>query len=85
MKNKLYAREFIGEHVRVLGSSHSGYLNIEGKIVDETKNTFTIENHLERVVPKKGCKFELTINDRKELINGDDIMYRPEDRIKRLG
>ncbi len=85
MKKKRYTKEFIGAHIKVIDSSDPGYNGIQGKVVDETKNTFTVENHRERMVPKRGCRFELTINDSCDIIDGDDIMYRPEDRIKKLG
>ncbi len=85
MKKRRHTKEFIGANIRVISSSHRGYNGIQGKVVGETKNTFTIENHHERMVPKKGCRFELTINDSSEIINGDEIRYRPENRIKKLG
>ncbi len=85
MKKRMHTGEFIGAHIKVVEASHTGYEGIQGKVVDETKNTFVIENHSERTVPKRGCLFELTINDMSEMIDGNDIRYRPEDRIKRLG
>ncbi|MEM3153611.1 MAG: ribonuclease P protein subunit, partial [Candidatus Bathyarchaeia archaeon] len=34
--------EFIGTEVKVARSTHSGYVGLRGKVIDETRNTFTI-------------------------------------------
>ncbi len=85
MKNNSLVEEYIGASIEIIESSDKKYENIHGKVVDETKNTFKIENHRERIVPKKGCLFNIAINDSWKTIKGEDIMYRPEDRIKKLG
>ena len=56
MRDNLFARtELIGLDVEVLSEPFSG---ISGKVVDETKNTFTIESAgTERMVPKPGNVF----------------------------
>ena len=77
-------REFIGLEVEVTSSSHPGYLDIRGRVVDETKNTLTIENRgIEKMVPKPGNEFQFTYESRKIAINGSEIQHRPEDRIKK--
>ena len=77
-------REFIGLEVEVTSASHPGYLDIRGRVVDETKNTLTIENRgIERMVPKPGNEFQFTYEGRMITINGSEIQHRPEDRIKK--
>ncbi len=85
MKDNRLVEEYIGAQIKIVRASDQKYENIHGKIVDETKNTFTIENHRERIVPKQNCLFEIEINNSWKTIQGEDIMYRPEDRIKKLG
>ncbi len=74
--------EFIGLDVVVLSAPFSG---ITGRVVDETKNTFTIESAgTERMVPKSGNEFRFTYQDRQIDIEGSNILHRPEDRMKKV-
>ena len=82
MRDNLFAKsEFIGLDVEVLSAPFSG---IAGKVVDETKNTFTIESAgTERMVPKPGNEFRFACEGRIIDIKGSEILHRPEDRIKK--
>ncbi|MDR1404310.1 MAG: ribonuclease P protein subunit [Candidatus Methanoplasma sp.] len=74
--------ELIGLDVVVLSAPYSG---ISGKVVDETKNTFTISSAgTERMVPKPGSEFRFTYEGGHMDIRGTDIQHRPEDRIKKV-
>ena len=74
--------EFIGLDVEVLSTPYSG---ISGKVVDETKNTFTIDSAgTERMVPKPGNEFRFTYEGKEFVVKGKDIQHRPEDRIKKV-
>jgi ribonuclease P protein subunit POP4 len=74
--------ELIGLDVVVLSAPYSG---ISGKVVDETKNTLTIESAgTERMVPKQGNEFRFAYEDRFTDIKGVEIQHRPEDRIKKV-
>ncbi len=83
MRDKLFARtELIGLDVEVLSEPFSG---LSGKVVDETKNTFTIESAgTERMVPKPGNVFRFAYEGKTIDIRGSEIMHRPEDRIKKV-
>ena len=49
--------EFIGRQVAVKSRAYP----LSGVVVDETKNTFTIESAgTVKMVPKRGCEFEFT-------------------------
>jgi ribonuclease P protein subunit POP4 len=81
-RNEFMRSEFIGLDVVVLSAPFSG---ISGRVVDETKNTFTIESAgTERMVPKPGNEFRFTYQDRQIDIRGIEIQHRPEDRIKKV-
>ena len=60
-------------------------LNLNGIIIDETKNTFKIESEgQEKIIPKKGSIFTFEIpSGEKVEVNGDILSIRPEDRIKK--
>ena len=75
--------EFIGLDVEVL--SAPCYSGMTGVVVDETKNTFTIDSAgTERMVPKPGNEFRFTYEGKTIDIIGSRIVYRPEDRIKKV-
>jgi ribonuclease P protein subunit POP4 len=78
-------REFIGLEVEVVEATSGNYLGIKGRVVDETKNTLTVEQEgRERMVPKECCRFRFTEGDRTHIVDGNEIRFRPEDRIKRV-
>lgn len=80
--NRFVRTEFIGLDVEVLSAPYSG---IAGKVVDETKNTFTIESAgTERMVPKPGNEFRFTHEGRTFDISGSKIAHQPEERIKKV-
>jgi ribonuclease P protein subunit POP4 len=77
--------EFIGLEVEVVASHHPGYRKVKGVVVDETKNTLTISTVTkEVVVPKPGNEFQFTYESDRITVNGSEIQYRPEDRIKKI-
>jgi len=77
-------REFIGLEVEIVSSTHPGYVRLAGKVVDETKNTLSIERDgRERMVPKGGNEFQFTYGGEKIVVHGNEIKHRPEDRIKK--
>jgi ribonuclease P protein subunit POP4 len=81
-KVDLMRTELIGLDVEVLSAPYSG---ISGKVVDETKNTFTIESAgTEKMVPKPGNVFRFVMQEGKIDLEGSDILFRPEDRIKKV-
>jgi len=74
--------EFIGLDVTVLSAPYSG---VSGRVVDETKNTFTVSSAgTERTVPKPGNEFRFTYGGENMDIKGTEIQHRPEDRIKKV-
>jgi ribonuclease P protein subunit POP4 len=78
-------REFIGLEAEVLESTCAQYLGIRGRVVDETRNTLTIEQDgKDKKVPKDCCKFRFVEGPRTHTVSGKDIKFRPEDRIKKV-
>lgn len=88
-KKNIYVHEMIGLMVEVVRSTSPTYQGIKGKIIDEKKNVFVIETQggKEKIVPKKANTFRFTIGKeklRKIDVEGKDICYRPEERLKKL-
>jgi ribonuclease P protein subunit POP4 len=78
-------RELIGLEAEVLESTCDQYLGIKGKVVDETRNTLTIEQDgREKMVPKDCCKFRFVEGLATHIVSGKEIKFRPEDRIKKV-
>jgi len=76
--------ELIGLHVRVEKSSDKGREAIEGRVVDETRNTLVVETaHGDKTVPKAECTFSFDYKGVWTEVDGRLLVARPEDRIKK--
>ncbi|ASJ17559.1 ribonuclease P [Thermococcus chitonophagus] len=76
--------ELIGLRVRVVGSTHPGFVGIEGYVVDETRNTLVIVGEKVWRVPKDICIFEFETEDGTKIkIPGERLVGRPEMRLKK--
>ena len=73
-------REFIGKKVEIVESNNKDLIGLKGRIVNETKNMFEIENSSGvKKVQKKICKFRFP--EEGISVEGAIINYRPEDRL----
>ena len=82
--DKLVMAELIGLDVKIIKSIRRELIGLKGTVVDETLNTFVIEvDSREKVVPKKLCVFRFHTDEGQHDIDGRDLSYRPEDRIKK--
>jgi ribonuclease P protein subunit POP4 len=72
--------QLIGKQTMVIESKNKSLKGIRGKIVDETKNTISIEKDgkIKKIV-KDQCVFD--IEGKK--IDGKEISKTPEERIKK--
>ena len=57
---------------------------MSGIVIDETKKTFLIdvENRQKRIA-KNTATFEFEVDEKKTIVEGSRLLYRPEDRIKK--
>lgn len=79
--------ELIGLRVRIIMSSHPDLIGIEGTIVDETKNTVIVRTSRgDKRIPKHTSVFLISFPDGNQVkIDGDKIVGRLEDRIRKAG
>jgi len=86
MDKKTLARdELIGLHVTITDCKDPSWVGKSGLIIDETKNTFHLEiKNEKKIIAKKNATFEFEYNNKKITIEGSKIMYKPEDRIKKI-
>lgn len=85
-RKTLIWHELIGLKVKIRRSSHPELVGVEGYVIDETKNTLIIVG--EKVwnvwiIPKNVAEFEFEIGDKKIVIDGKELIGRPEMRLKK--
>lgn len=69
--------EFIGKQVSIPGKK------VEGKIIDETKNSFLVKtNNARKRILKANSIFQIKINNSFVEVDGNAIAMKPEDRIR---
>lgn len=77
--------EFIGVEGKIAKSPHEGYVGLGGKVIGETKNTFTFQSRgkTKRVI-KESAIFNFKFDDGTIVeIDGKLLVGRPEDRLKK--
>jgi RNase P/RNase MRP subunit p29 len=82
-------RELIGLEVMVVSHPDPTLEGSRGPVIDETRNMFLIRmEDKDRMVSKKGAKFEFTVREGKDTravtLMGDELLFRPVDRTKKL-
>ncbi len=79
----LRKHELIGLRVEVLQATDPSQRSLAGTVVDETRNLLVIEaGGVERRIPKQGSRFRFEVQGGVE-VEGDEIRFRPEDRVKK--
>lgn len=76
--------ELIGLEIEVIDARNAHLKGLRGKIIDETRNTLTIEcNSATKRLIKDQVTFTTTINNRKVMIDGALLVGRAEERLKK--
>lgn len=77
--------EFIGAEAKVAKSTNRSCIGIYGKVIDETRNTFTIlHNGKRKMIAKNSSIFHFKFSDGTIVeIDGKLLVGRPEDRLKK--
>jgi ribonuclease P protein subunit POP4 len=79
----LRKHELIGLEVEVLHATDPTQAHVRGRVVDETRNTLVLEiQGDEKRIPKHGSRFRFDIQGGLE-VDGEEIRFRPEDRVKK--
>ncbi|PUA33414.1 MAG: hypothetical protein B7O98_03045 [Zestosphaera tikiterensis] len=86
-RNLIY-HELIGLQVIVKDHTDPSLMGVKGLVVDETQNMLEIErldDGRRLKVPKAGGAYLFKLeNNSFVLVNGDKLLGRPEDRLKRV-
>ncbi|MBN1159710.1 MAG: ribonuclease P protein subunit [Candidatus Diapherotrites archaeon] len=85
VKDNILVQELTGLQIKVKKSTSKELIGTEGKIIEETMNTFKIETKEkhEKIIPKKGNIFLVTKDGKENEIDGNKIICRPQDRTKK--
>lgn len=77
--------EFMGLEAKVAESRNRYCVGLRGKIIDETRNTFTLLHKWERkIIVKDSSIFHFKFPDGTIVeIDGKILVGRPEDRLKK--
>ncbi len=77
--------EFIGTEGKIARSPNKAYVGLSGEVVDETRNTFTMQKAgKQKKVIKDGAVFHFKFSDGTVVeIDGSLLVGRPEDRLKK--
>jgi len=79
-EGNILAHEIIGQNVKV--ERNNGSI-VKGKIVDETKNTLTVETVKgEKIMPKNEVSLEFSFSRKKTVFPGKLFAEKPENRTK---
>jgi RNase P/RNase MRP subunit p29 len=90
--NYKFGKLLIGRHIKVMSSCNKTLENVEGFVIDETKNLFyvvkakTFDDALTRtfdvkIIQKNVCVFCI---DDSFVCDGKDLMFRPHEQIKKM-
>lgn len=85
-KQNILVHELIGLKIKIIKATDKNKNKIEGTIVNETKNTLTIEtNKKEKTIPKKETIIEIELPNKEKIkIKGMQLIAKPEERTKQL-
>jgi ribonuclease P protein subunit POP4 len=72
--------ELIGLYCEIVSSKNKSNVGLKGKIIDETIKTIVIDG---KRIPKQNTIFRIKLNDIKIDVDGNYLLSRPEDRIKK--
>lgn len=78
--DKVLSGELIGSGLEVASSKNAASIGIKGVVVDETRNTLTV---LTKEGKKRLIKDQNTFTIDGITIRGDELVSRPEERIKK--
>ncbi|MAG78085.1 ribonuclease P protein component 1 [archaeon] len=80
----LKKHELIGLEAEIITSNNEDLVGLKGKIVDETRNLIVLETKKgEKKILKKEATFKIKIQDEEVRVDGNVLVGRPEERIKK--
>ena len=76
--------ELVGLDARTSGVTNSCQKRIKGTIVDETRNTLTLnQKGVDKIIAKGEASFIFNLGGTLVEVEGKNLIGRPEDRVKK--
>lgn len=72
--------ELIGSQIEIESSKNKSLVGVKGEVIDETKNTLTIQTPKKKI---KIIKSHVTIMIKNQKIQGKSLVSKPQDRLKK--
>jgi len=83
-KDRIVKDELIGRYVTIKECTDPNWINLSGRIIDETKNTFLLKiGNQNKRIAKNIATFEFGCERKKTVVEGKRLLFRPEDRVKK--
>jgi ribonuclease P protein subunit POP4 len=83
-REPIISDELIGRKVTIIECTDPTWINQSGMIIDETKKMFLIEiSKKQKRIAKQTATFAFEYQNKKTIVKGTRLVYRPEDRIKK--
>jgi ribonuclease P protein subunit POP4 len=83
-REPIISDELIGRKVTIIECTDPTWINQAGTIIDETKKMFLIEiSKKQKRIAKQTATFAFEYQNKKTIVKGTRLVYRPEDRIKK--
>ena len=76
-KYELKKDELIGKTIKIINTKNHLLKRLKGKIIDETQNLLILDTG------KKIIKNQVVLEINNQMVYGDEIKGRPEERIKK--
>ncbi len=85
-KKNLTRHELIGLGATIVESMNKSLIGISGRVVDETRNTLTIDggDHMTKKLLKGQVTLRFKYDHDEEVVDGKTLVGRPEDRLKKI-
>jgi RNase P/RNase MRP subunit p29 len=81
---RITSDELIGRTVTIIDCTDPSWVNQSGLIIDETQHTFLIESKKkQKRIAKQTATFAFEYHGKKTIVKGTQLVYRPEERIKK--
>ena len=76
--------ELIGLDARISGVTNKSQKRIKGIIIDETRNTLTLnQKGVDKIIAKGDASFIFNLGGTLVEVEGKNLIGRPEDRVKK--
>ena len=80
--DNIMSHEFIGLDTKVVESTNSQVVGLNGRIINETKSMFTLNTEKgQKSISKSSSNWKFSIEGKDIVVKGDKIAKRPFDRI----